>query len=75
MKNLEEMTSASGNLMLCGSSLMKEQSVRKREVTLSRTSVYIVLVMVTCHMVRIIPTMWEIVQSISIERKVKELDF
>ena len=49
------------------STMRKERSLRKREVVLSRISVYIVVLMVSCHTVRIIPTVWEIVQTFTMD--------
>ena len=40
---------------------------------LSRVSVYIVVLMVSCHTVRIIPTVWEIVQTLKMDAKTKVL--
>ena len=37
--------------------------IRKREVVISRVSVYIVVILVSCHTIRIIPNVWEIVQT------------
>ena len=37
--------------------------IRKREVVISRVSVYIVVILVSCHTVRIIPNIWEIAQT------------
>ena len=34
---------------------------------LSRVSVYIVVLMVSCHTVRIIPNIWEIVQTLNMD--------
>jgi hypothetical protein len=44
-----------------------QKNVRKREVLLSRVSVYIVVLMVSCHTVRIIPNIWEIVQTLNMD--------
>ena len=41
--------------------------MRKREVLLSRISVYITVLMVSCHTLRIIPTVWEIVQTFKMD--------
>ena len=46
-------------------SVRKERGIRKREVLLSRLSVYIVVLMVSCHAVRIIPTIWEIIMTVT----------
>ena len=46
-----------------GNSLKHEKTIRKREVLLSRISVYIVIIIVSCHTIRIVPNVWEIVQS------------
>ena len=43
--------------------------MRKREVLLSLVSVYIVVLMVSCHTVRIIPNIWEIVQTFNMDIK------
>ena len=37
--------------------------VRKREVLISKVSIYIVIIIVLCHSVRLIPTIWEISQT------------
>ena len=47
--------------------LYLQKNVRKREVLLSRISVYIVVLMVSCHTVRIIPNIWEISQTLNID--------
>ena len=39
--------------------------IRKREVVISRVSVYIVVILVSCHTIRIIPNVWEIAQTIT----------
>ena len=43
--------------------LYLQKTLRKREVQLSRISVYIVVVIVTCHTIRIVPNTWEISQT------------
>ena len=47
--------------------LYLQKNVRKREVLLSRISVYIVVLMVSCHTVRIIPNIWEISQTLKMD--------
>ena len=49
--------------------LYLQKNVRTREVLLSRISVYIVVLMVSCHTVRIIPNIWEIVQTLNMDIK------
>ena len=44
-----------------------QKNVRRREVLLSRVSVYIVVLMVSCHTVRIIPNIWEILQTLNMD--------
>jgi hypothetical protein len=46
-----------------------QKNVRRREVLLSRVSVYIVVLMVSCHTVRIIPNIWEIVQTLDMDNE------
>ena len=41
--------------------------MRKREVLLSRINVYITVLMVSCHTVRIIPTVWDFVQTVKMD--------
>ena len=65
MNNLAEMSSTSTSESC--RSLRKEKNVRRREVLLSRISVYIVVLMVSCHAVRVIPTVWEIVQTFTMD--------
>ena len=60
MNNLEENPGVG-----CGNRLKHEKTMRKREVLLSRISLYIVIIIVSCHTVRIVPNVWEIVQSCS----------
>ena len=60
MNNLEE-NPVVGN----GNRLKHEKTIRKREVLLSRISVYIVIIIVSCHTIRIVPNVWEIVQACS----------
>ena len=67
MNNLEEISSTFTNISQYESTLRREKNVRKREVLLSRISVYIVVLMVSCHTVRIVPTVWEIVQTLTME--------
>ena len=40
--------------------LIFEKLIRKREVLISKVSIYIVVIIVLCHSVRLIPTIWEI---------------
>ena len=49
--------------------LYLQKNVRTREVLLSRISVYIVVLMVSCHTVRIIPNIWEIVQTLNMDNE------
>ena len=66
MKNLGDFSSTTSNMSrYTRNTLRKERNIRKREVLLSRISVYIVVLMVSCHTVRIIPTIWEIVQTLT----------
>ena len=37
--------------------------MRRRQVLLSLISIYIVIIIVSCHTIRIVPNIWEIVQS------------
>ena len=67
MNNLEVMSSTFTNQSLPESTLRKEKNVRKREVVLARISVYIVVLMVSCHTVRIIPNIWEISQTLNMD--------
>jgi hypothetical protein len=46
-----------------------QTTLRKREVQLSRISVYIVVIIVTCHTIRIIPNTWEIAQTFNGEHE------
>ena len=39
--------------------------MRKRQVLLSRINIYIVIIIVSCHTIRIVPNVWEIVQACS----------
>ena len=73
MNNLEVMSSAITNESQHKTTLRREKNVRKREVLLARISVYIVVLMVSCHMVRIIPTVWEIVQTLNMDTETKVL--
>ena len=41
-----------------------QKLIRKREVQISRVTVYIVIIIVTCHSIRLVPTIWEIVETI-----------
>ena len=43
--------------------LYLQKTLRKREVQLSRISLYIVVVIVTCHTIRIVPNTWKISQT------------
>ena len=70
MNNLEVMSSAITNVSKHETTLRREKNVRKREVLLARISVYIVVLMVSCHTVRIIPTVWEIVQTLNMDTEV-----
>ena len=74
MNNLEDLSSSNSNLSHYTSTFRKEKSIRKREVLLSRISVYIVVLMVSCHTVRIVPTIWEIVQTLTMETEVGGMD-
>merc|ERR1712062_299249 len=49
-----------GNLRRISQSLKQEKFLRKREVTISMINIYIVIIMVSCHSVRIIPNLYEI---------------
>ena len=49
--------------------LYLQKTLRKREVQLSRISVYIVVIIVTCHTIRIVPNTWEIVQTFNGENQ------
>ena len=40
-----------------------QESLRKREVALAKISLYIVLVFLFCHIIRIIPNGYEMIQS------------
>ena len=74
MNNLEVMSSAFTNQSRQESTLRKEKNVRKREVALARISVYIVVLMVSCHTVRTIPTVWEIVQTLTMDTETQVED-
>ena len=74
MNNLEDLSSTNSSMSHCTSTLRKEKSIRKREVLLSRISVYIVVLMVSCHTVRIVPTIWEIVQTLTTDTEVGGMD-
>ena len=66
MKNLGDLSSTTSSMSrYTRNTMRKERNIRKREVLLSRISVYIVVLMVSCHTVRIIPTIWEIVQTLT----------
>ena len=41
-----------------------QKLIRKREVQISRVTVYIVIIIVACHSIRLVPTLWEIVETI-----------
>ena len=41
-----------------------QKLIRKREVLISQVTVYIVIIIVTCHSIRLVPTLWEIVETI-----------
>ena len=43
--------------------LVLQKTLRKREVQLSRIGVYIVVIIVSCHTIRIVPNFWEICQT------------
>ena len=60
MNNLEENPGVG-----YGNRLKHEKTIRKREVLLSRISVYIVIIIVSCHTIRIVLNVWEIVQACS----------
>ena len=49
--------------------LFLQKTLRKREVQLSRISVYIVVIIVTCHTIRIVPNTWEIAQTFNGENQ------
>ena len=74
MNNLEVMSSTFTRQSQPESTLRKEKNVRKREVALARISVYIVVLMVSCHTVRIIPTVWEIVQTLTMDTETQVED-
>ena len=74
MNNLEVMSSTFTRQSQPESTLRKEKNVRKREVVLARISVYIVVLMVSCHTVRIIPTVWEIVQTLTMDTETQVED-
>ena len=74
MNNLEVMSSTFTRQSQHESTLRKEKNVRKREVVLARISVYIVVLMVSCHTVRIIPTVWEIVQTLTMDTETQVED-
>ena len=74
MNNLEVMSSTFNNQSRHEGTLRKEKNVRKREVVLARISVYIVVLMVSCHTVRIIPTVWEIVQTLTMDTETQVED-
>ena len=74
MNNLEDLSSTNSNMSHYTSTFRKEKSIRKREVLLSRISVYIVVLMVSCHTVRIVPTIWEIVQTLSTDTEVGDME-
>ena len=74
MNNLEVMSSTFTRQSQPESTLRKEKNVRKREVVLARISVYIVVLMVSCHAVRIIPTVWEIVQTLTMDTETQVED-
>ena len=44
------------------------QKIRRREVTLARVSLYIVVIFLVCHGVRIFPNMFEMVQVSAINK-------
>ena len=44
-------------------SYIPKKLIRKREVLISKVSIYIVIIIVMCHSVRLIPTIWEITQT------------
>ena len=74
MNNLNVMASGFSNQSQHESTMRKEKNVRKREVVLARISVYIVVLMVSCHTVRIIPTVWEIVQTLAMDTETHVLE-
>ena len=51
-----------------------QKNARKREVLLARISVYIMVLMVSCHTVRLVPTVWEIVQTVTMDTETQVLD-
>ena len=51
-----------------------QKTARKREVLLARISVYIMVLMVSCHTVRLVPTIWEIVQTVTMDTETQVLD-
>ena len=51
-----------------------QKNARKREVLLARISVYIMVLMVSCHTVRLVPTIWEIVQTVTMDTETQVLD-
>jgi len=44
-------------------------AMRKREVHLALISVYIAIICLCCHLLRIIPTIWEVLQRVDSEQK------
>ena len=49
-----------------------QKLIRKREVLISRVTVYIVIIIVTCHSIRLVPTLWEIVETIRQSGRISE---
>ena len=47
--------------------------LRKREVLNSHISLYIALVTLVCHSIRLIPTLWEIYQRLRLQDEVEIL--
>ena len=53
--------------------LIFEKLIRKREVLISKVSIYMVIIIVLCHSVRLIPTIWEISQTFLEGEEVKSI--
>ena len=49
--------------MISTFNIFPKKLTRKREVLISKVSMYIVIIIVLCHSVRLIPTIWEISQT------------
>jgi len=67
MQNLEESCQVELSARPSVTRLRQEKLIRKREVVISRVSVYIVVIIVSCHTIRIVPNMWEIAQTFNRE--------